>query len=124
MSRFLTYEEWQRVVEDSPAEAPATVRAGFVLAALTEWPTALQEVDELVAALQGEIRAPLTFATLAHYAASTSDPWKVEAVDALLELFDRERTNQFDPVSDLETLLERLSRQCQTSQSAGEKDRR
>ncbi|QIL78367.1 hypothetical protein [Hymenobacter sp. HDW8] len=58
MPRYLSVEELQRVAQDPVAEASAAVRAGFVLNALTDWPTALQEVDELVAALQREIGAP------------------------------------------------------------------
>ncbi|QIL78366.1 hypothetical protein [Hymenobacter sp. HDW8] len=56
---------------------------------------------------------------MSHYATQTPDPWKAEAVNALLEVFDPGRTNQFDAASELETLLEGLTQQGRMSPSAG-----
>ena len=96
-------------IETLPAHDSRAALAQLLLRALTDWPEAeLREPIALLMALHAEIPGPLTFDSLSRYSQRTEDPWKRESVDALLELFDLDRTSHFDHGIELEAALAKL----------------
>ncbi|GAB3837447.1 hypothetical protein [Hymenobacter jeollabukensis] len=107
---MLSFAGLQTAIETLPAHDPRVALAELLVSALTDWPEAgLQELEALLIALHAEISGPLTFDSLSCYSQRTDDPWKREAVNALLELFDLDRINRFDHGTELETVIASLT---------------
>ena len=88
--------------------------AEFLMNALEEWPTLdLREPLELLKELRREVKGKLTYGNLENFSMHQDiglGQWKVEAVHALLEMFDFERKNKFDKNIELESIIEKITR--------------
>ncbi|MCB2379868.1 hypothetical protein LGH70_19885 [Hymenobacter sp. BT635] len=112
---LLSYAELQYASDflHSPEHSRLQNAVDFLLNAVTDWPIfGLSEPKDLLANLHIEITGPLTFNALRIYATVASDPWKGEAINSLLELFDSERKQQFNLDIELEAILIQLTHQC------------
>jgi hypothetical protein len=113
---FIKFEELQNSIQNDSSENHFKTAAKFLVNALSDWPTYnLKEPYELINELKIEINNSLTFETLNNYI-STLNPniennmWKIESVNALLELFDFGRTNNFNKNISLESIIENITK--------------
>jgi len=110
---FLTHDELFNAVENDLSDNNFKTSATFLLSAINDWPTSnLQESAELISELKFEIKDKLIFDNLNNYRKYLKpgkDSWKMEAISSLIEMFDLERTKQFDRTIDLETIIENIS---------------
>lgn len=111
--KIISYEELLTAIEKDLPDNNFRTSAGFLINAVTDWPTTdLSEPQDLIVELKKEIKNKLTFDNIKYYQKSLNpeiDAWKLEAVTALIEMFDLERKNVFDRTIELETIVERLS---------------
>jgi hypothetical protein len=110
---FISRDELFNAIENDPTRNNFKTAALFLMSALTDWPMLnLQESKELVAALANEVKGKLTFDRLAEYQKNlnpASDAWKMESISALMELFDFNRTSDFDRTVELEAIISRIT---------------
>ncbi|PIV50511.1 MAG: hypothetical protein COS19_03975 [Flavobacteriaceae bacterium CG02_land_8_20_14_3_00_34_13] len=109
---FISYDELFNAIENDLTENKFKTSAEFLMSAVTDWPTLnLQEPKDLIAELKSEIKEKLTFDNLEGYLKNlkpNTDAWKMEAVTALLEMFDFDRINN-DRSIDLEIIVDKLT---------------
>lgn len=112
-SNFLSYDELENAIENDRTNNNFKTAADFLLCAVNDYPTLnLKEPTDLVSALRQSINNKLTFENVDNYLKSLSpynDPWTMEAVTSLLEMFDFERKNNFDKTIELETIIMQLT---------------
>lgn len=112
-SEILTYDELSNAITNEAAVNNFTIAADFLISALNDWPTLnLQEPKDLILELKNKLKKPLTFNNLASYLESLNpsiDAWKMEALSALLEMFDFDRRKMFDRTIELEVIVDRLT---------------
>jgi hypothetical protein len=113
ISDFLSYDELQNAIENDKTDNNFKIAANFLLNAVTDYPTfKLKEPTDLVARLRQSVNGKLTFENLDKYLNSLSlekDAWAIEAISALVEMFDFERKNIFDKTIELETIIRQLT---------------
>jgi hypothetical protein len=110
---LISYEELFHAVENDATDNHFKTAAQFLLEALNDWPTPnLNEPQGLIAELKNEIKDKLTFDNIVRYSRTLRaeiDPWKMEAVSSLHEMFDFNRTNNVDRKIELEEIVIRLT---------------
>ena len=110
---FISYDELFNAIENDTTENNFKTSAEFLMSAVTDWPTLnLQEPQNLIAELKNEIKKKLNFDNIESYLKNlraTNDAWKIEAVSALLEMFDFDRKCNNDKSIDLEIIVEKLT---------------
>jgi hypothetical protein len=110
---LLTHEELFDAIENDFTSSNFKASAKFLMSALTDWPTSnLQEPKDLILELRSKIKGKLNFDNLEGYLKILNpekDAWKMEALTALLQMFDLERNNSIDKTMELEMLIARLT---------------
>ena len=110
---FLSYDELQNAIENDRTDNNFKIAADFLLSAVTDYPSFnLKEPTDLVAALQQSVNDRLTFDNLEKYLKSLSpdkDAWTMEAITALLEMFDFKRKYTFDRTIELDRIIQQLT---------------
>lgn len=110
---ILTYNELSNGVTNEIEVSKFKIAAEFLMSALNDWPTRnLQEPKDLILELKSKLKKPLTFNNLDSYLESLNpsiDAWKMEALSALLEMFDLDRRKIFDKTIELEVIFDRLT---------------
>jgi hypothetical protein len=109
---LITKDELFDAIENDPSESEFKIAANFLKSAITDWPTDIPEPHVFINELKKEINASLTFDNLNSYRERLRpefNAWKMEAISELLELFDFDRTNNFDKEIELETIIERIT---------------
>ena len=100
-------------IENDSTENNFKTSAAFLISAVTDWPKLnLQEPKDLIAELNLEIKEKLNFDNLKSYLEQlnpNNDAWKMEAVTALLEMFDFDRKGINDKSVSLETIVDKLT---------------
>ncbi len=111
---ILTYDELLNAIENDSTHNDIKALANLLLSAVTDWPTLnLQEPKDLVAELKKEIKNSLTFNYLDQYLKSLKsekDSWKIEAVTALLEMFELDGKNNRNDKLELEAIIDKVTR--------------
>ena len=110
---LISYEELVNAIENDSKANAFKLSAEFLMSAVTNWPTLnLQEPKDLIEELSHEINENLTFDNLNNYLNGLKphkDAWKIEAVAALLEMFDFDRKGFHDKSITLEMIIEKLT---------------
>jgi hypothetical protein len=110
---FISYGELFNAIENDSTENKFKTSAEFLMSAVTDWPTLnLQEPKDLIAELKHEIKEKLTFDNIESYLKNlnpNNDAWKMEAVTALLEMFDFDRKGINDKSIALEIIVDKLT---------------
>src|SRR6476659_4859189 len=110
---LISYEELFHAVENDTTDNHFKTAAQFLLQAVNDWPTTnLNEPQGLIAELKNEIKDKLTFDNIVRYSRTLRaeiDPWKMEAVSSLHEMFDFNRTNNVDRKIELEEIVIRIT---------------
>ena len=110
---LLTHEELFDAIENDLTNSNFKTSAIFLMSALTDWPTSnLQEPRDLILELRSKIKGKLNFDNLEGYLKNLNpgkDAWKMEALAALLQMFDFERNNSINKTIELEMLIARLT---------------
>lgn len=110
---FISFDELFNAIENDSTENNFKTSAAFLISAVTDWPKLnLQEPKDLIAELKLEIKEKLNFDNLKSYVEQlnpTNDAWKMEAVTALLEMFDFDRKGINDKSVSLETIVDKLT---------------
>jgi hypothetical protein len=109
---LITRAELFDAIENDPAESEFKIAANFLQSAIIDWPTDISEPQVLINELKKEIAASLTFDNLNCYRETLRPEFnacKMEAISELLELFDFDRTNNFDKKIELEMIIERIT---------------
>lgn len=110
---LISYNELVNAIENDSTANAFKLLAEFLMSAVTNWPTLnLQEPKDLIEELSHEINENLTFDNLNNYLKGLKphkDAWKIEAVTALLEMFDFDRKGFHDKSITLEMILENLT---------------
>src|SRR5688572_6488335 len=101
-------------IENDPTGNNFKTAAEFLMNAVEEWPTLdLREPLELLNELRREVKGRLTFANLEMLSKHKDlglGQWKVEALNALLEMFDFERKNRYDENIELESIIDKITK--------------
>lgn len=109
---FISYDELFNAIENDSTENKFKTSAELLMSAVTDWPTLnLQEPKDLIAELKSEIKEKLTFSNLESYLKNlkpNNDAWKMQAVTALLEMFDFDRIHNYKSI-DLEIIVDKLT---------------
>ena len=110
---FISFDELFNAIENDSTENNFKTSAAFLISAVTDWPKLnLQEPKDLIAELNLEIKEKLNFDNLKSYVEQlnpNNDAWKMEAVTALLEMFDIDRKGINDKSISLETIVDKLT---------------
>ena len=110
---FISFDELFNAIENDSTENNFKTSAAFLISAVTDWPKLnLQEPKDLIAELKLEIKEKLNFDNLKSYLEQlnpNNDAWKMEAVTALLEMFDFDRKGINDKSISLETIVDKLT---------------
>ena len=110
---FISFDELFNAIENDSTENNFKTSAAFLISAVTDWPKLnLQEPKDLIAELNLEIKEKLNFDNLKSYLEQlnpNNDAWKMEAVTALLEMFDFDRKGINDKSVSLETIVDKLT---------------
>ncbi|MBK7036691.1 MAG: hypothetical protein IPI31_15680 [Bacteroidetes bacterium] len=110
---FISFDELFNAIENDSTENNFKTSAAFLISAVTDWPKLnLQEPKDLIAELNLEIKEKLNFDNLKSYVEQlnpNNDAWKMEAVTALLEMFDFDRKGINDKSVSLETIVDKLT---------------
>jgi hypothetical protein len=110
---FISFDELFNAIENDSTENNFKTSAAFLISAVTDWPKLnLQEPKDLIAELKLEIKEKLNFDNLKSYLEQlnpNNDAWKMEAVTALLEMFDFDRKGINDKSVSLETIVDKLT---------------
>ena len=110
---FISFDELFNAIENDSTENNFKTSAAFLISAVTDWPKLnLQEPKDLIAELKLEIKEKLNFDNLKSYVEQlnpNNDAWKMEAVTALLEMFDFDRKGINDKSVSLETIVDKLT---------------
>ncbi len=110
---FISFDELFNAIENDSTENNFKTSAAFLISAVTDWPKLnLQEPKDLIAELNLEIKEKLNFDNLKSYLEQlnpNNDAWKMEAVTALLEMFDFDRKGINDKSISLETIVDKLT---------------
>ena len=110
---IMSYDELCNAIENDSTENKFKTAAEYLLSAVTDWPTFnLQEPKDLIIELKNEIEMELTYDNLDSYLKKLepcNDGWKMEALSAVLELFDFDRNRRFDKSIDLEIVVDKLT---------------
>ena len=110
---FISFDELFNAIENDSTENNFKTSAAFLISAVTDWPKLnLQEPKDLIAELKLEIKEKLNFDNLKSYVEQlnpNNDAWKMEAVTALLEMFDFDRKGINDKSISLETIVDKLT---------------
>ena len=110
---FISFDELFNAIENDSTENNFKTSAAFLISAVTDWPKLnLQEPKDLIAELNLEIKEKLNFDNLKSYVEQlnpNNDAWKMEAVTALLEMFDFDRKGINDKSISLETIVDKLT---------------
>lgn len=110
-TEFLTHSELQELIEYPKTDDRIKTCADFLLNALNDYPKFnLQEPKELISELKTEIGNNLNYDNLLKFSNSNVDSWKIEATSSLLEMFDFDRTCNFDKEIKLETIILNLTK--------------
>ena len=115
-NEFLTFQELQNAIENDATESSFKICADFLLIALTSWPTFNnKEPKELLIELNNAIKKPLTFDNLENYLDYLKNDfghniYKIEAISLLLEMYDFDRTNNYNKELELESIFDLLTR--------------
>jgi hypothetical protein len=113
--RFISQGRLLVKVEKDPIDCHFKTCAEHLLEAVTDWPAInINEPKDLVAELKSEIKKPLTFDNLDDYLKNLlldlgHNCWKIESVTSLLEMFDFDRTKNYDKTIELEMIIARLT---------------
>ena len=110
---LITHDELFDAIENDLTNNNFKTSAIFLMSAVTDWPTSnLQEPKDLILELKTEIKDKLTFDNLELHLKQLNpkkDAWKMEALTALLEMFDFERNKFTDTTIELEAIVNRLT---------------
>ena len=113
---LISYNELVNAIENDSTANAFKLLAEFLMSAVTNWPTLnLQEPKDLIEELSHEINENLTFDNLNNYLKGLKphkDAWKIEAVAALLEMFDFDRKGFHDKSITLVMIIEKLTQHC------------
>jgi len=111
---IISYANLCKVIENDLSSNNFKTAAEFLISAVEEWPTLnLREPSDLLIELRREAKGKLTYTNLENLSKQQDlglGAWKVEAINALLEMFDFERNNNYDKNIELETIIDKLTR--------------
>jgi len=111
---IISYANLCKAIENDLSSNNFKTAAEFLISAVDEWPTLnLREPVELLIELRREAKGKLTYTNLENLSNQQDlglGSWKVEAINALLEIFDFERNNKYDQNIELETIIDKVSR--------------
>ncbi len=111
---IISYDNLCKAIENDLTLNNFKTAAEFLYNALEEWPTLdLREPKELLKELRRDVQGKLTYANLEEFSKHQDHglgQWKVEAINALLEMFDFERKNKYDKNIELESIIEIITR--------------
>jgi hypothetical protein len=111
---FLTYKELIDAFENDNTDNYFKTATGFLINAVSFWPVMqIHETKDLVLELKQEIHEELTFENLDNYLKQlcpTETLWKMDALTALLELFDFDRNSHFDKNIELDEIIIKISK--------------
>ena len=102
-----TYDELFDAIENDATDNKHKTAAKLLFSAINDWPT-LNEPNDLLIELRNEIKDNLTFDNLNTYLKKLrpeNEAWKMEAVTALLEMFDFNTKVNFDKPLELEEII-------------------
>lgn len=110
---FLSYDELFDAIENDLSDNKFKALAQLLMSAVTDWHALnLREPKNLIIELKKEINNKLTFDSIEGYLKKlkpSHHAWKMEAISALLEMFDFERKNLFDMNIELPEIIERVT---------------
>ena len=110
---FLSYKELIDAFENDKTDNNFKIAVGFLINAVNFWPVLkIHEAKDLVLELKREINESLTFENLDNYLKKlypTETLWKMDALSALLELFDFERTGNFNKKIELDEIISKIT---------------
>jgi hypothetical protein len=110
---LLTHEELFDAIENDLTNSNFKASANLLMSALTDWPTSnLREPKDLILELHSKIKGKLNFDNIEGYLKNLNpekDAWEMEALTALLQMFDFERNSSVDKTIELEILVARMT---------------
>lgn len=112
--KIISYDKLIDAIENDATDNNFKTAADFLNSAVTDWPTQnLKEPSDLLVELKKEVQGKLTYDNIESYSKRlnpSNDAWKIEAVSFLLQMFDFERTNMFDKIVELESIIDKITR--------------
>ncbi len=109
----ISYNELFNAIENDSTENKFKLLAELLMSAVNDWPTFnLKEPKDLITELRREIKEKLTFDNLERYLKKLklhNDAWKMEAVTALLEMFEIDLELKNNKSIDLEMIVVKLT---------------
>lgn len=113
-NRLITFKELTWIFDEVTPDDNYKVAANFLLEAVNDWPAEnLLEPEELLSELKKEVSEKLTYDNLNKYVKSlrpAQDPWKIESLTALLELFDFNRNQNYNKSAKLEEVIGQITK--------------
>lgn len=111
---IISYDDLCEAIDNDLTYNNFKTAAEFLRSAVEDWPTLdLQEPLELLKELRREVKGKLTYGNLENFSMHQDiglGLWKVEAINALLEMFDFERKNKYDKDIELESIIDSVTR--------------
>jgi hypothetical protein len=113
IDKLITTEELIYAVENYATESNFKSVAKILLEAISDWPTEINEPNELISELKKQINERLTFDNIELFLKTLSvekDTWKMESLYSILKIFNFERSVNIDRELELEAILEKITK--------------